>query len=377
VRWALPRRDAVAGRGRAAITGAVIGVCALVAALTYAAGLDHLVTTPSAYGWTFDADAGGGNDVGATMQMRDTFLQNRDVGDIGLARIAGSAHIDSAIGDVYGFESVRGPFGPAVVSGREPVGQDEILLGTKLSRETHKGIGSTVKLILGQDAPPATLRVVGLGVLPNIESDRFANGAAMTRAALERIPGDDQNLRAFFDQNTHLDLLFRLAPGVNRSRVLAQLQQQKLVSYVAAPPADVRNLDLVRSYPLWLAGFLAAIGLLTVVNALLVSARRRSQQVGILRALGLTRAQIVAAVSAQGAAMSLVGALVGIPVGIALGRWTWAASARQLGVSPAIGAPLAVLFAVVGFGLVLLLTLGATAGWWAGRATPARSLRTP
>jgi hypothetical protein len=41
------------------------------------------------------------------------------------------------------------------------------------------------------------------------------------------------------------------------------------------------------------------------------------------------------------------------------------------------GAPLVVLFAVVGFGLALLLLLGATAGWWAGRATPARNLRTP
>jgi len=377
VRWALPRRDAIAGRGRAAIIGAVVAVCALAAALTYAAGLDHLVTTPSAYGWTFDADAGGGNDPAATMQMQDTFLHNRQVGDVGLARIAGSAHIDSAIGDVYGFESVRGPFGPAVLSGREPIGPDEILLGTKLARQTGKRIGSTVNLVLGPGAPPATLRVVGLGVLPNIESDAFANGAAMTKAGLERIPGDDQDLRNFFNENTHLDLLFRLAPDVNRARVLAQLQQEKLVSYVAAPPSDVRNLDLVRSYPIWLAGFLAAVGLFTVVNALVVSARRRSQQVGILRALGLTRGQIVGAVSSQGAAMALAGAVIGIPIGIALGRWTWRASAHQLGVSQALGAPLAVLFTVVGFALVLLVLLGATAGWWAGRATPATTLRTP
>jgi hypothetical protein len=377
VRWALPRRDAIAGRGRAAITGAVIGVCALVAALTYAAGLDHLVTTPSAYGWTFDADAGGGNDVGATKQIQDTFLHNPQVGDVGLARIAGSAHIESAIGDVYGFESVRGPFGPAVLSGRQPIAPDEILLGTKLARETRKRIGSTVTLVLGPGAPPATLRVVGLGVLPNIESDAFANGAAMTRVGLERIPGGDPDLQKFFEDNTHVDVLFRLAPGVNRTRVLAQLERQKLVSYVAAPPSDVRNLDLVRSYPLWLAGFLAAVGLLAVVNALVVSARRRSQQVGVLRALGLTRAQIVGAVSAQGAAMAVIGALIGIPVGIALGRWTWAASAHQLGVSQALGAPIAVLSAVISFGLVLLLILGATAGWWAGRATPATTLRTP
>jgi hypothetical protein len=377
VRWALPRRDAVAGRGGAAIAGAVIGVCALVAALTYAAGVDHLVTTPSTYGWTFDVDGGGGNDVGRTLQMRDALLHNPLVGDVGLARIAGSAHIDTAVGDVYGFESVRGQFGPAVLSGRAPVGQDEILLGTKTARRLHRGIGGTVRLVLGPEEPPATLHVVGIGVLPTIESDQFAVGAAMTRAGLEQIPGDDAKLRQSFEEKTHIDAILRLAPGVDRDRALAGLRQQNLVNSMAEPPGDVRNLDLVRSYPLWLAGFLAAVGLFTVVNALVVSARRRSHQVGVLRALGLTRAQVVGAVSTQGATMCLIGALVGVPLGIALGRWTWAASAHQLGVRQDVAAPLVIMLAVIGAGLILLVGAGATAGSWAARATPARTLRAP
>jgi hypothetical protein len=377
LRWALPRRDAVAGRAAPAIFGAVVGVCALAAALTYAAGLEHLVSTPAAYGWTFDVDGGGGTDPQATMQLRDKLLDHPVVGDVGLARISGSAQVDSATADLYGFESVRGRVGAAVFSGREPIGEDEILLATKTARRVHKGVGSTVKVMLGPGVPPATLHVVGIGLLPTIESDQLAEGGAMTRAGLEAIPGDDPQLRETFNQQTHLNAIGRLKPGVNRTRALAQLQKDDLISAVAAPPGDVRNLDLVRSYPLWLAGFLAAVGLFTILNALVVSARRRSHQVGILRALGLTRTQIVGAVSSQGAAMAVFGAVVGIPVGIALGRWTWAASAHQLGVSQSMGAPLAVLFSVVAAGFVLLVVLGATAGWWAGRATPARDLRAP
>src|SRR5205807_5084868 len=134
---------------------------------------------------------------------------------------------------------------------------------------------------------------------------------------------------------------------------------------------------LVRSYPLWVAGFLAGLGLLAVVHALLVSARRRSQQVGILRALGLTRRQIVGAVSAQGGSMCVAGAVVGLPLGIALGRWTWAASAHQLGVGEDVTAPLGLVGAVIVAGLALLLVAGAAAGWWAGRSTPAHALRAP
>jgi ABC-type lipoprotein release transport system permease subunit len=299
------------------------------------------------------------------------------VGDVGLARVAGSANISGADADVYGFDSVRGEFGPAVVRGRAAVGQNEILLGTKTARELQKDLGDDVELVLGPGAPPAKLKVVGVGLLPTIESDQLAVGAAMTRAGLEQIPGDNEKLRNSFNEDTHLDAILRLAPGIDRASAIAQLREDELVSYVAEPPGDVRNLDLVRSYPLWLAGFLAAIGLFTVVNALVVSARKRSQQVGILRALGLTRGQVVGAVSTQGASMCVIGALIGVPVGIALGRWTWSASAHQLGVADHLSAPMLALVAVIVAGLVLLLVLGAIAGWFAGRSTPSRVLRVP
>jgi predicted lysophospholipase L1 biosynthesis ABC-type transport system permease subunit len=173
------------------------------------------------------------------------------------------------------------------------------------------------------------------------------------------------------------DVVFRLKPGLDRTRALAQVSRRHEVSPVAPPPGDVRNLDLVRSYPLWLAGFLAVLGLLAVLHALLVSARRRDHQVGVLRALGFTRSQIVGAVSAQGAAMSIFGVVIGVPLGVALGRWTWSLSARQLGVGEGTIVPIAVLAIVLGGGLALLLALGASAGWWAGRSTPSRALRVP
>ena len=75
--------------------------------------------------------------------------------------------------------------------------------------------------------------------------------------------------------------------------------------------------------------------------------------------------------------MCLIGALVGVPLGIALGRWTWAASAHQLGVRQDVAAPLVIMLAVIGAGLILLVGAGATAGSWAARATPARTLRAP
>jgi predicted lysophospholipase L1 biosynthesis ABC-type transport system permease subunit len=173
------------------------------------------------------------------------------------------------------------------------------------------------------------------------------------------------------------DVVIRLKPGIDRSRVLSEMVQRQILSPVTSPPGDVQNLGLVRAYPLWLAGFLAVLGLLAVVHALLVSARRRDHQVGVLRALGMTRSQVVGAVSAQGAAMCLLGVVVGVPLGLALGRWSWSLSAHQLAVGEGAVVPAVVLAAALGAGLGVLVALGASAGWWAGRSTPSHALRVP
>jgi predicted lysophospholipase L1 biosynthesis ABC-type transport system permease subunit len=244
------------------------------------------------------------------------------------------------------------------------------MLATKTARQLHKGIGSTVTLGEGQVPTPIHARVVGLGIVPTIDSDQLAEGGVVTYAALDRALAAAPDPQAGND-----DAVIRLKRGVDRRRALAQLTARQLVEPVPAAPGDVKNLDLVRAYPLWLAGFLAALGLLAVMHALLVSARRRDHQVGVLRALGMTRSQVVGAVSAQGATMCILGVVIGVPLGVALGRWTWSLSAHQLGVGEAVVVPTIILATVVIGGLGLLVGLGASAGWWAGRPTASSALR--
>jgi len=75
--------------------------------------------------------------------------------------------------------------------------------------------------------------------------------------------------------------------------------------------------------------------------------------------------------------MCILGVVIGVPLGLALGRWVWMLSAHQLGVGEGAVVPFIVLAAVLGGGLGLLLALGASAGWWAGRSTPSSALRVP
>jgi ABC-type antimicrobial peptide transport system permease subunit len=61
---------------------------------------------------------------------------------------------------------------------------------------------------------------------------------------------------------------------------------------------------------------------------------RRRQEVGLLRALGFVPRQVAFSVSGQTTTTALVGIVVGVPAGIAIGRAVWRLFVENLGVSP-------------------------------------------
>ncbi|MGE3807906.1 MAG: ABC transporter permease, partial [Gemmataceae bacterium] len=60
-------------------------------------------------------------------------------------------------------------------------------------------------------------------------------------------------------------------------------------------------------------GIVAALG---VVTSLLISIMQRRSELGILRAIGATRTQVLVSVLAEAALMGLIGALIGMAIGV-------------------------------------------------------------
>jgi hypothetical protein len=67
----------------------------------------------------------------------------------------------------------------------------------------------------------------------------------------------------------------------------------------------------------------AGAGNLYLAHALLSGARRRRQEFGILRALGMTGRVTRLAVLTQGIVLAVVGLVFGVPLGLAAGRALW------------------------------------------------------
>ena len=118
-----------------------------------------------------------------------------------------------------------------------------------------------------------------------------------------------------------------LEPGADRDRVAAELGR------VVNQRADVRTPDAQRRSTQEIVsgmqiGFLVCsagamiVGLFLVYNALAVTVAERRPDIGILRSLGATRGQIIILFASAAAILGIVGAALGVPLGVLLAEVT-------------------------------------------------------
>jgi ABC-type lipoprotein release transport system permease subunit len=100
----------------------------------------------------------------------------------------------------------------------------------------------------------------------------------------------------------------------------------------AEQPTDLVNFGRVQNLPLILGGLLGVLGALTLAHLLITSIHRRRRDLAILKAIGLTSPQVRRTITWQSSTIATVAALIGIPIGMAIGRTAWTMFADQLGV---------------------------------------------
>ena len=363
------------GRGRTAVPvkttlGAVtIGIAAIVAALTFAASLTHLLETPRLYGQTWDLAV---NDYGyAAIATRgksvlaaDPDVQAFSIGGAGAPLLVNGVRLDGAAYD--------GTVLPTVLAGRAPVRADEIALGTRSLGRLGVGLGDVVTTSVIGSRRRERLRVVGRIVLPGFtDTARLGEGALLAPAAARRlVPGVPPS-----------EALLDLRPGADPRSVLARLQRKlrrgeaTVGELPLTKPSDLVNFGRVQSLPLALAGILALLAAATLVHTLVSAVRRRRRELAVMKTLGFVRRQTVAVVLWQATTIAAIAVLIGVPVGMALGRWAWALFAAETGVVREPPTPLLQIPVVAAATLLLANMVAALPGRSAARTKPAEALR--
>jgi putative ABC transport system permease protein len=95
-----------------------------------------------------------------------------------------------------------------------------------------------------------------------------------------------------------------------------------------------------------------------------------------MKSLGFTRRQVRHAVAWQATTIAAVALLIGLPTGIAGGRWAWRVFAAQLGVLPEPAIPLTAILIAIPAALALANLIAAAPARAAARTQSAAVLRT-
>jgi ABC-type lipoprotein release transport system permease subunit len=365
VHWAFSRSTpgAASGSARAALVAVAIGMAGITALVTFAASLSHLVSTHELYGWDFDG--GFKSEELDRAQLQDAL--GGLVDDRRVEGLAWGSTVDIQVGgsglEVFALDHARGIVHPSVIEGRAPVGSDEIALGTETLVRLGLHVGSRVMVGEGKGVP---FRVVGRAVYPELGFNAdLANAGSITVGGLDRLEAEPVGSFA----------LVRLRPGASVGAVLKEHSAEGIDSGPPFVPPRVTNMQTVGALPWLMAGFLAVLALTAVGHALALSVRSRRQDLAVLRAIGAVRVQVAAAVWSQATLTVLAGSIVGLPIGVAVGRQSWALVADGLGVVDSPVLAWALLGGTVALGLAVANLVATGPAFVAARLRPAVALR--
>ena len=384
------------GRGTAsapvatALLGAVLAVAALCGTAVFGSSLAHLDATPSLFGDAYQVIIYGTPSTSSTSspqvdqhQVIQLLERHKGIDRITLATGA-PISIHGVSVQAAAYSAVRGLPLLVAVNGRLPARPGEIALGSSTMRLVGTNAGATVPVRFASPSGhtrTVPFRVVGTAALPTgvgAGEIGLGTGAVLTLGGYEHAacPHGTANKKCVESILGNSAVLASATHGgaghVAIERLISADQ-----NYVGTPitPTTLVNFGEAVDFPLILGIVLAIFGAATLTHLLIVSVGRRRRDMGLLKALGFVSRQVGATVYWQATTVTLVGLVVGVPVGVALGRVVWRAFALNVGVVPE---PVVDLWVIVGLGAAVLvgaLVLAIGPALAAARARPARLLR--
>lgn len=358
------------GRGRttvpvrSALVGVTLGIAGLTGTAVVVQSTQAVVDDPTRWGLGWDAT---GSIVDPTT-IRDRLPAMADepgVGSVAILR-SGLLEVNGEELTSHAFEGDDRDFDFVVVRGAPVGGDDEIALGESVLDDLGVDIGETVT-VTDEAGEEHELTVVGTFASPDFAGEGPGTNAALTFAAWVDLAQSEGVS----------ELAFTYSAGADRDEVDQVLSDGYGVG--ASPPrvpGRLATLDAALDIPRFLGAFFALVGALGLVHALVTSTRRRRPLFAVWRSVGFTPGQVRRSVLWQGILVTGAGLLIGLPMGLVVGRLAFARVIDDLGVVDTPSTPTLLLVLAVPVALGLALVVAALPARSAARGPAARFLRT-
>ena len=207
-----------------------------------------------------------------------------------------------------------------LLEGRNAESPLEIVASDAALAAIGAGIGDSIQIAAGYDPQ---LRVAAREVRGIVVGrGRFiyaARGQLIAAAPIATIQQLSQ-------QQDRISLaMLRTRPGANADSVRTRLERTEPSVTVISTATAIRQVDERLSYFRQLSAVLGSlsllVGFLLVTTIVTVSVNERLGEIAVLRALGVSRAHVVHQILIETIAITLIGALLGLVLGLVTARW--------------------------------------------------------
>lgn len=196
-------------------------------------------------------------------------------------------------------------------------GKGEMVLGRTLAERIGAKVGDEV-LVLGQTQDgamsPVKGTLVGIAATGNAMSDQRVYLELSTMEYMADLEGGALTLLVYGedqDEAPALAAALRAESGLSGLAISAWSERSPMDGIAA-------GMGLVRGVLTFVVAFLAALG---VWNTMMMSVLERTSEIGVLRAMGLTRMGAVTLFVGEALAIALLGGAAGVAVGASVTAW--------------------------------------------------------
>lgn len=203
--------------------------------------------------------------------------------------------------DVHFFRGDAEVLGPRVVNGHWPTGPDEVAVPSRFLNQRGLAVGDTITAEV--DGERVQLRIVGISVT-NSPEQLFADWSVLERLAPDTRAGSYQVLlEPGTDQQAYLDGVAAEEPGLHN---VPQGDNSSSQGVVIISTATLLTLVLT------------AVAALGVFNTVVLNARERRRDLGMLKSIGMTPRQVTVMMVTSMGVLGVVGGVIGVPLGVAV-----------------------------------------------------------
>ncbi|HQP71445.1 MAG TPA: ABC transporter permease [Methanoculleus sp.] len=206
-----------------------------------------------------------------------------------------------------------------VETGKFPESTSSVVVGPTLAERLDLKVGSKIKIGDPDEGPTATVRVVGIleerGMSMDLSTDMAIVGSQKLFTGIYGGEGEYDQVNIVVDDINNVDAVrTAIEDELNRKEDTVTVQDSsRMMESVTS------TLSTMTTFVMAIAGISLLVAAVSIFNVMMMSVNERVREIGILRAIGTQRGEVLRMFVYEAGILGIVGAVIGAIASLVIG----------------------------------------------------------